>query len=287
MRVAVTGSTGLIGSRLVLFLTEQGHEVLRIPRAQMTGAAPLVSQDLEGLDVVIHLAGASIAGRWSEEYKQEILNSRLKGTSLLCAALAALQRKPKILLSASAVGYYGSHEAEHVLDEYSLKGRGFLADVCGRWEHETVVASDAGIRVVNMRFGTVLSKKGGALAKMLPAFRFGVGGVIGSGDQMMSWVALEEIPNIVLHLIDSDLSGPINIVSPHPVSNREFTETLGEVLGRPTFMPLPAFMVEMIFGEMGQKLLLEGSRVQPARLQRTQYHYYYPDLKTALEKAIS
>ncbi len=298
LRIAITGATGLVGSKLIPYFHSEGHQVVQITRqASLKGAStPFITWDpdagkmdesrMEGMDAVIHLAGTNVAGYWTPSYKQQILDSRVNGTRLLCATLAGLKRKPKVLLSASAVGYYGNHAPDVVLDEQSPKGRGFLSDVCEYWERETQIASKAGIRVVNMRFGVILSKDGGALGKMKIPFQLGLGGVLGSGKQMMSWVALDEIPAVVSHLINVDIKGAVNVVSPNPVSNKEFTKVLGEVIKRPTVLLVPALGIKLLFGEMGQEMLLSGSRVVPARLQKANYQFRYPALRAALEKAM-
>ncbi len=298
MRIAITGSTGMIGSKITSFLLAQGHEVTQITRRSSVNdlQTPVIVWDpalgyidpdkLEGFDVIIHLAGANVGERWDGIYKQSILDSRVQGTRLLCQALAKLNHKPKVLLSASAVGFYGNHEPQQVLDETSPNAQGFLPGVCYRWEQETQPAKDAGIRVVHMRFGVVLSKDGGALAKMWLPFQLGVGGILGNGRQMMSWVALSEIPFVIDHLIQNNISGPVNVVSSQPVSNAEFTKILGQIIKRPVICPVPAFAVRLLFGEMGQTLLLEGAHVVPSVLQRTGYKFHYPDIKSALEEAI-
>ncbi len=299
-RIAITGSTGLIGSALVSFLLKQGHQVTQISRNKhLKGPqTPVVFWDpqkgqvdaaaLEGFDAVIHLAGANVGERWDASYKQTILESRVDGTRLLSRILGGLKHKPKVLLSASAIGYYGNHAPDVLLDEASAGGNGFLADVCRRWEAETQAAVEAGIRVVHLRFGVVLSKKGGALAKMGLPFALGLGGILGSGKQMMSWIALDEIPRIVQFLInESKIIGPVNITAPAAVSNAEFTKVLGSVIHRPTFLPVPGFAVQLLFGEMGETLLLGGSHVVPKRLKEMGYQYTYPDLKKALEKAMA
>lgn len=294
MRIVISGSTGFVGSRLVSFLRSE-HDVVHLARKPTPDGLPCIIWDpdrgilpaaeLEGVDVVIHLAGANVAERWTDAHKAAILNSRVTSARLLCATLAKLQKKPKVLLSASGVGYYGAQEPDVVLDEASPLGGGFLADVCRQWEAETRYAQEAGIRVVHMRLGVVLGKGGGALRKMWTPFQMGLGGVLGSGRQMMSWIALEEIPFIVAHLIKSDkLNGAVNIVSPHPVSNREFTRALGHAIRRPTVFPVPAIMIKLLFGEMGTEMLLKGSTVLPNRLQNAGYTFRYPDIQSALEK---
>jgi uncharacterized protein len=298
MRIAITGATGLIGSALVPFFLREKHQVVQITRPGRSARGPttefiawspeqrqLDPHLMEGFDVVIHLAGANVGEPWTVSHKRAILDSRINGTRLLCQTLSKLKQKPAVLLSASAVGFYGNQPEDVLLYEQSPKGQGFLADICYRWEEETAPAHEAGIRVVRMRFGVVLSKRGGALAKMWLPFKMGLGGVLGSGEQMMSWVALDEIPFIIKHMIErSNLDGPVNVVSPYPVSNREFTRTLGQVIHRPVIVRVPEFAVQFLFGEMGQDLLLEGSRVMPQRLLDTGYLFHFADVKPALEK---
>jgi len=299
MRIAITGSTGLIGTALVEWFSKNGHSITRIVRdSHPSGANRCVVWDpnqrridaaaLEGHDVVIHLAGESIAsGRWTAERKARIRDSRIQGTSLISETLAKLSHRPRVLLSASAIGYYGNRDPNETLDESSKPGSGFLAEVCSQWEQATAPAQAAGIRVVNMRFGIVLSSRGGALAKMLPPFKLGVGGKIGSGNQIMSWIALDEIPTAVSHLIANEaLSGPVNFVSPNPVSNAEFTRVLGRVLSRPTIFPVPALAAKIMFGEMADELLLGGARVIPKKLQESGYKFTYPNLEQALKQVL-
>lgn len=211
----------------------------------------------------------------------------MRGTSLLCEALARLKQPPRVLLSASAIGYYGNRDPGETIDEGSGAGSGFLADVCTAWEEATRPAEDAGIRVVHMRFGMILAPDGGALGKMLPAFRLGLGGRIGSGKQMMSWIALDDIPRAMLHTVaHPDLAGPVNFVAPKPVSNTLFTKALGEALGRPTVMPLPAFAMKGLFGEMAEELLLGGAKVVPRKLLDAGYRFSYPEIGPALHHLI-
>jgi uncharacterized protein (TIGR01777 family) len=233
------------------------------------------------------LAGCNVGEYWSPAYKKEILASRVQSTKLLCESVSHLVSKPKLLISASAIGFYGNHPPEEVLDEESPCAQGFLADVCRQWEEETNIAAQTGIRVVHLRLGVVLSKAGGAIAKMWLPFQLGVGGVLGNGRQMMSWVALDEIPYIIDHLIKTDkIKGAVNAVSPQAVSNAQFTKVLGQLMHRPTFLPVPGFAIRLLFGEMGQSLLLEGANVTPRRLQESGYQFHFADLKTALEKVI-
>lgn len=291
LRIAVSGASGLIGRQLTAFLTTGGHEVLplvrRPPREHEIYWDPerqeIELSRLEGLDAVIHLAGENIgAGRWNAERKAAVLESRRKGTLLLSEALAKLQQPPRVLLTASAIGYYGNRGDEPLTEE-SPAGEGFLTEVCQVWEGATEPAKKAGIRVVNLRLGVVLTSSGGALAQMLPPFRAGVGGVIGNGQQVISWVALDDVIGAFYHaLFTESLAGPVNVTSPTAVTNAEFTRVLGRVLGRPTIVPLPAPAIRLLFGEMGQSLLLEGARVLPAKLERSGFQFLYPDLEAAL-----
>jgi uncharacterized protein (TIGR01777 family) len=238
---------------------------------------------LEGMDAVVHLAGENVAaGRWSPARKQGIFRSRVEGTRMLCEALRSLKRPPRVLICASAVGYYG-HRGVEGLTEESPPGEGFLPKVCQAWEAAAEPALDAGIRVVHLRIGIVLSARGGALARMVGPFRLGLGGRVGDGRQGMSWIALEDLVGAIHHLLfDETLSGPVNGTAPNPVTQAEFARTLGKVLHRPTFFPMPATVVRLLFGEMGQALLLEGARVLPARLTGKNFPFLYPDLEDAL-----
>lgn len=296
MRIALTGSSGLIGSALLTRFAQDGHVMTRVvrnagvqdPQHRTTVWSPasgiIDPGGLEGHDAVVHLAGEDIAaGRWTPTRKQAIRESRIRGTRLLCETLAGLAHKPRVLITASGIGYYGNHEPDHRVDETSTRGTGFLADLVRDWEQAAAPAFAAGIRVVHTRFGIVLSPRGGALAKMLPPFKMGLGGKVGSGKQVMSWIALDDVPSVMLHaMAHGSLSGPVNVVSPHAVTNAEFTRTLGRVLGRPTILPLPAFAARLLFGEMADALLLGGARVLPKRLEGSGYRFAYPDLEPAL-----
>lgn len=258
----------MIGSELVAQLTRGGDEVVRLARKenQLTG----------DLDAVIHLAGEPIAGRWTTEKKRRIRESRVEGTQRLCAALP---RSVKVLVCASAIGIYGDRGTEP-LTEDSEPGSGFLPEICLAWEKAAMMP---GIRVVKLRFGVVLNAKGGALAKMLLPFRLGLGGIVGSGRQFWSWVALDDAVGAIMHAIRSEeLRGPVNVVSPNPVTNREFTKTLGKVLGRPTALPMPAMAARLVFGEMADALLLCSARVQPIRLEGDLYRFRFSELEPAL-----
>lgn len=294
MKVLISGASGLVGSALVRSLTETGHEV--VPLVRHSGevgirwdpsGGELDRVSLEGFDAVVHLAGESIAeGRWTQEKKARIRDSRIEGTDLLARSLSDLERPPRVLVCASAVGVYGDR-GEELLDENAEPGTGFLAEVCRGWEAAADPARAKGIRVVHLRFGVILSGEGGALAKMLTPFRLGLGGILGDGSQYMSWIAREDAVGIVVHAISEDaLAGPVNAVSPNPVTNREFTQTLGGVLRRPTIVPIPAFGARLVFGEMADELLLSSARVRPARLVETGYAFRFAELEGALRRAI-
>ena len=293
MNVLISGSSGLIGSALASFLAAGGHSVGRlVRRAGPSGGAEvfwdpqaglLDPARLEGFDGVVHLAGDSIAeGRWTEQKKRRLLDSRVKGTRLLSEALSRTQRPPRVMVCASAIGYYGNRGAE-LLREDSPPGSLFLSRLCREWEEAAEPARRKGIRVVHLRFGVVLSALGGALAKMLFPFRMGLGGRIGSGEQYMSWIAIDDVLGVALHALTTEsLRGPANAVTPSPVTNSEFTRTLGRVLGRPTVFPMPAFAAHLAFGEMADELLLASARVDPAKLRDSGYRFQYPDLEPAL-----
>ena len=270
----MTGSTGLIGSALVESLSRQQHAVTRYNRAQALA--------LDGFDAVVHLAGEAIAGRWTLAKKQRIRASRVELTRQLSEGLAQLSHPPRVLMCASAIGIYGDRGTE-TLTEDSPRGTGFLADVAADWERATAPAAKAGIRVANLRFGVVLDAKRGALSKMLLPFKLGGGGRIGSGRQFWSWIAVDDVVGAIEQILVADsLCGPINVVAPEPVTNAEFTKTLGRVLGRPTILPMPAFVARLVFGEMADGLLLASQRVQPVRLQETGYKFRYPALEESL-----
>lgn len=281
LRIAVTGSHGLVGSTLTPFLSAGGHTVARIARQESRFMPP--ADGWESQDAVVHLAGAGIADRrWSAARKAAIRSSRIEGTEQLCRALAAAPRPPRTLVCASAIGVYGDR-GDEPLDESSTAGDDFLAAVCRDWEAATEPARAAGIRVVNLRFGVVLSARGGALAKMLPPFRMGGGGPVGNGRQWMSWVALDDAIGAIYHAVRNDsLAGPVNAVAPEPSRNADFGRTLGRTLSRPAFAPLPAFAARLAFGELADALLLASQRVAPTRLLESGYRFRYPDLASAL-----
>ncbi len=297
MKIIVTGATGLVGQALVQSLIADGHSVTRLVRGSSSPSSNdkitdvtwnpatgvVDAQALESHDAAVHLAGEPIAeGKWDEVKKKRVLESRVNGTRFLSETLAQLKAKPEAFVSASAIGFYGNRGAE-MLTEASASGDDFLSEVCREWETAALPASQAGIRVVNIRIGIVLSSEGGALAKMLTPFKLGVGGRFGDGEQYMSWITLDDVVGIIKHAIThKDLRGAVNTVAPGAVSNSEFTKTLGHVLGRPTFFAVPAFAARLVFGEMADALLLSGARVAPARLEASGYKFAYPQLEVAL-----
>lgn len=302
MNILISGSTGLVASSLIPFLTTGGHEVIRLLRVKASSTLESTSKevvhwdpeggrinpgDFDGLDAVVHLAGEPVAaGRWTAAKKARIRDSRVIGTRLLCEALAKGNRPPGVLVSASAIGFYGDR-GDEVVTEASPVGRGFLSEVCREWEEATRPAVEKGIRVVNLRVGVVLTPAGGALAKMLTPFKMGVGGVLGSGRQYLSWISIDDMIGAIHHaIITPGLRGPVNAVAPAPATNREFTKTLGRVLGRPTIFPMPTFAARLAFGEMADELLLTGQRVQPLRLVDSDYPFRHTTLEAALRHVL-
>ena len=294
-RVLITGASGLIGAALAAFLTSGGHDVVRLVRRPPAGpdevawdpAAGAIDADrLEGFDAVVHLAGESIgAGRWTAARRQRIAVSRGPTTELLCGALSRLRAPPAVLVSASAIGIYG--EATGTVDETARAGSGFLAEVAAAWEQATEPAETAGIRVARARFGPVLSPRAGLLSRLLPVFRMGAGGVVGAGEQQLSWIGLDDAVSALHFLIGTrHARGPFNVVSPCPASNREFTRTLAAVLGRPAFLPVPAIAIRILFGEMGDQLILKGQAVAPARLTELGFRWLEPTLEGALRREL-
>jgi len=279
----------LIGTALLPMLTSAGYEVVRLVRkdaalerqVRWDPGQSLPPESVSGFDAVVHLAGESIVGRWTAAKKQRIVESRVSPTQRLAQALASAPQKPGMLITASAVGYYGNR-GDELLREGSASGDGFLADVCRQWESAAQPAADAGIRTAQARFGLVLSSAGGALAKMLLPFRLGMGGRVGNGRQWWSWIHIEDVAGAILHVLKADLSGPVNVVGPNPATNAEFTKVLALVLSRPAIFPMPAFAARLAFGEMGDELLLASQRVQPAKLSASGYLYRFSELKPAL-----
>jgi uncharacterized protein (TIGR01777 family) len=290
MKVAVTGSTGLVGSALISVLAGAGHDVIRLRRpVQWDPEKGFVdAAAIRNVDAIVHLAGESIAsGRWTSARKKRIRDSRVQGTRLLADAIGRLQPLPKVFVSASAIGYYGDR-GDELLREDSSAGQGFLPDVCKQWEAATDPATRAGVRVVHLRTGLVLSAKGGALRKMLTPFKLGVGGVIGSGRQYWSWISIDDVCGAILHCIHaSTVHGPVNIVAPSPTTNAEFTKTLGRVLGRPTIFPMPAFAARLALGEMADELLLASARVEPAKLLASRFVFRHRELDAALRSVLA
>jgi len=298
MNILISGSTGMIGSALIEALKSQDHRATRLVRSPLQSSEPTVqwnpaagtldAKDVEGFDAVVHLAGESIAAsRWTDAQKAKIRDSRVKGTTLLSETLAKLAKPPKVLVCASAIGYYGNR-GDTILREDSGAGTGFLADICREWESAAEPARKKGIRVVHLRIGVVMSPKGGALAKMLLPFKMGVGGIVGNGRQYWSWVSLDDVVGAILHaLTNENLSGAVNAVAPRAVTNAEFTKTLGKVLSRPTIFPLPGFAARLVLGEMADDLLLSSARIEPARLSASGYQFKHSELEGALRDLLA
>jgi len=291
--VAVTGSSGLVGTALLPALAAGGHGALRVLRRGPAAAGEravhwdpaagrIDAGALEGVDAVVHLAGESVAARWTAARKARIRESRVGSTALLAGALARLARPPRVLVAASATGWYGDR-GDETLIEASAPGTGFLADVCREWEAAAAPATAAGLRVVHLRIGLVLSRRGGALPRLLAPFLLGLGGPIGSGAQWVSWIALDDLVGVILHALERDaLRGPVNAVAPRPVTNRELARTLARVLRRPAFLPFPALAARLLLGEMADALLLASARVLPTRLTASGYAFEHPELDGAL-----
>jgi len=297
MRVLITGASGLVGRELQKSFAAKGYDMLLASRSEPADEQHIQwtveggfaePEKLEGLDAVVHLAGENVSGlRWTEEKKRSIRDSRVLGTRNVVTAISKLKNRPKVFVASSAIGFYGERGDEEIT-ESSAAGDNFLAEVSKAWESESRRAEDAGIRTVLLRTGIVLTKEGGALGTMLTPFRLGVGGVVGSGNQWMSWISMEDHIAVINYVIENEnIRGAVNSVSPNPVTNEEFTKTLGEVLYRPTFLPLPEFAVSMVFGEMGDALLLASTKVLPKRLEDAGFQFKYPQLKPAIENAVA
>ncbi|MBI1374464.1 MAG: TIGR01777 family protein [Phycisphaera sp.] len=297
MIIAVSGSTGLVGGELCKRLRADGHTVRHLVRRRgdaggndiywNAAAQEVEAEKLEGVDVVVHLAGENIAaGRWSTKQKKRIVDSRVQGTSLLATVLAARKERPAALICASAIGYYGDR-GDELLNEDSAPGDNFLASTCVQWEAACEPARRAGVRVVNTRIGIVLSKHGGALAKMITPFRLGLGGRVGPGTQYMSWISLDDVVRAMRFCIDTDtITGPVNLVAPHAVTNAEFTKTLGKALGRATILPAPAFALKLALGQMADELLLASARVEPRKLLDAGFTFNHAALDDAMAAAL-
>jgi len=298
MKILISGASGLVGKYLTPTLIAKGHEVHKLVRKTPQSADEIQwdaekgfseseQAKLENFDAVVHLAGDNVASEnWSDEKKRKIKESRTVGTHVLVDALKALKKPPKHFISASAIGFYGNR-GDEILTEESAQGTGFLPEVCAAWEDEIKRAEALPARVVYLRIGVVLAKDGGALEKMLTPFKFGVGGTIGSGKQYMSWIALDDLIKMFHFVMENEnLRGAFNAVAPNPVSNEEFTKTLGTVLNRPTVLPVPEFAIKMLFGEMGETLLLEGARVVPQKLLDAGFDFDYLNLEAAMRHVL-
>ncbi len=296
MQIAISGSTGLVGRALVSHLEDAGHEITRLVRPGTPESADGIPWDpatgeldagrLEGYDTVVHLAGEPIDQRWTKTTKQRILDSRVQGTELIATTLAKLDDPPDVLVSASAVGYYGDR-GDTWLEEDAGPGDLFISEVCQRWEAAARPAAENGVRVVNLRTGIVLSDEGGALARMLPFFKAGLGGHLGSGDQYVPWITREDMVRTIEHLIDTDdVEGPVNVCTPEPATNKALTKALGKAIGRPTILWVPSFGVRLMYGQMGEELLLASDRTRPAKLEESGYTWEHTDLEDALSRVL-
>ena len=296
MKILISGSTGTVGTHLINAISSDSFEIWRLVRSR-AGGDNLILWDpeggrvddpdlLEGFDAAVHLSGENIVGRWTKKKKNSIRRSRVLSTRYLVNLFSGLQNPPKTFICASAVGYYGDRGEER-LTERSAVGSGFLPDVCHEWENEANKASDLGVRVINLRTGAVLSPKGGMLSSLLLLFKMGLGGVIGSGGQYISWVSIEDLSRIIVYLLEhGQVTGPVNAVSPNPVTNKQFTATLATVLRKPAWFAVPAFAIRLFFGEMGRCTILAGSMVFPEKLISSGYEFLHEDLGSALEDII-
>ncbi|MCK5861119.1 MAG: TIGR01777 family oxidoreductase [Candidatus Hydrogenedentes bacterium] len=298
MRVLISGATGLIGTALTSQLESEEMDVTQLTRQQVDDedthrvywhpeSGTLDAEQVEGFRAVVHLAGENISdAKWTEDKKRRILSSRVSSTTLLCRVLANLKKKPKTLICASAVGYYGGRGDEE-LTESAEPGKGFLAEVCQAWEQAVLPATEAGIRVTFLRMGVVLSAHGGALQRMLPPFRLGLGGPVGGGMQQMSWITLDDLTRAILYCIKNRrMTGVVNAVTPHPVRNRKFAQELGKAVGKPAVIPVPAFAINLAWGEMGRELLLSSTHAVPERLTQSGFEWHYPEIEDALRACI-
>lgn len=291
-RILLSGASGFIGSHLMPFLQKRGHEVIRLSRRRQDAGSvywdPIhgnfQKDQFEGFDTVIHLAGASIVStRWTKKKKEELFLSRCRDTWLLSEVLCRLYQPPTTVITASAIGYYGSR-GDQELTEESSRGEGFLANLVSKWEEATSAIENRGARVVHPRFGVVLGAEGGTLKKILPLFKWGLGGKIGSGKQIMSWVSIDDVLGAIDHILMTEaLSGPVNVVAPNPVPQEEFTRLLAKKLGRPAFCNMPEWVLKGLFGEMAKETLLSSAKVKPVKLLRSGYLFRYPDLQSALD----
>ena len=293
MRIAITGSSGLIGTAVTAALDEAGHDLLHLVRRPPAGSAEIqwdpeagtIDGSLEGVEAIVHLAGENIGQRWTDDVRRRVLDSRVNGTTLIAETAAGLASRP-VLICASATGFYGDR-GDEIVDEDSVPGTGFLAEVVEAWEAAAEPARAAGLRTVHLRQGIVLAKGGGALARLLPPFKLGAGGRVGSGRQWWSWVSLDDTVAAYLFALEQPLAGPVNVVAPGVVTNQEFVKALGRAVHRPAFFPLPASAVKAAFGQMGEEMLLAGQRVAPTRLVDAGFTFGQPDIDSGLASALA